>query len=53
MKLYVGVTDYDWLTILKSAKCEEVNFWKPGASTNFKLPSSEFLHWHNDHIYLG
>lgn len=35
MKMYVGVTDYDWYTILKENKCEEVNFWTPGA-TPFK-----------------
>lgn len=36
MKIYVGVTDYDWYSILKQEKCDEVNFWKPGGNTNFK-----------------
>lgn len=35
MKLYVGVTDYDWYSILKESNCDEVNFWRPGGSTNF------------------
>ena len=45
MKMYVGVTDYDWYTILKAEKCEEVNFWKPGGKTNFKAvdPNDMFL----------
>jgi putative restriction endonuclease len=33
--MYVGVTDYDWYTILKEASYEEVNFWKPGGNTSF------------------
>lgn len=36
MKMYVGITDYDWFKTLKQANCEEVNFWKPGGRTNFK-----------------
>lgn len=36
MKMYVGVTDPDWFKTLKEAKCEEVNFWKPGGKTNFR-----------------
>jgi putative restriction endonuclease len=36
MKMYVGITDYDWFKTLKQANCDEVNFWKPGGSTNFK-----------------
>ncbi len=35
MKFYIGVTDYNWYTLLKNSNCEEVNFWKPG-TTNFK-----------------
>jgi putative restriction endonuclease len=38
MKMFVGVTDYDWYTTLKENKCDEVNFWTPGA-TNFKALS--------------
>ncbi|MDD3893605.1 MAG: hypothetical protein PHU36_01085 [Syntrophomonadaceae bacterium] len=36
MKMYVGITDYDWFKTLKQANCEEVNFWKPGGRTNFR-----------------
>jgi putative restriction endonuclease len=36
MKMYVGITDYDWFKTLKKANCDEVNFWKPGGRTNFK-----------------
>lgn len=45
MKIYVGVTDYDWFTILKNAKCDEVNFWRPGTGTNFSAlqPNDLFL----------
>jgi putative restriction endonuclease len=37
MKMYVGITDYDWFKTLKQADCDEVNFWKPGGRTNFKV----------------
>ena len=36
LKMYVGITDYDWFKTLKQANCDEVNFWKPGGKTNFK-----------------
>ena len=36
MKIYVGITDFDWFKTLKQANCDEVNFWKPGGRTNFK-----------------
>lgn len=36
MKLYVGITDYEWYITLKRANCEEVNFWKPGGNTSFR-----------------
>lgn len=36
MKMYVGITDYDWFKTLKEEKSDEVNFWKPGGKTNFK-----------------
>lgn len=38
MKMYVGVTDYDWYTTLKENRCDEVNFWTPGTA-NFKALS--------------
>lgn len=36
MKIYVGVTDYEWYSILKEENCYEVSFWKAGGKTNFK-----------------
>ncbi|MCO6512342.1 MAG: hypothetical protein J5I65_16275 [Aridibacter famidurans] len=37
---YIGITDRDWFDTLKSASglagLDEVNFWKPGGSTNFR-----------------
>ncbi len=36
MKMFVGITDYDWFTELKQANCDEINFWRPGGQTNFK-----------------
>lgn len=58
MRLYVGVTDYDWYQTLRQANCEEVNFWKPGGKTNFKaLDEGELflfkLHSPNDYIVGG
>ena len=44
MRMYVGVTDKDWFGLLREAKCDEVNFWKPGTG-NFKAlePNDLFL----------
>lgn len=58
MKMYVGVTDYEWYSILKEEKCEEVNFWKPGGKTNFKaLNTNDMflfkLHSPNNYIVGG
>jgi len=36
MRMYVGITDFDWFKVLKRENCDEVNFWKPGGSTNFR-----------------
>jgi len=36
VKMYVGITDYEWFRTLKQEKCDEVNFWKPGGKTSFK-----------------
>ena len=36
MRMYAGITDFDWFKTLKKANCDEVNFWKPGGRTNFK-----------------
>ncbi len=54
MKMYIGVTDFDWYQILKSEKCDEVNFWTPGAR-NFKAlePNDLFLFkLHHPHNYI-
>ena len=37
MKSYVGVTDFDWFELLRrQPDLEEVNFWQPGGSRQFK-----------------
>lgn len=46
MKFYVGVTDLDWFKFLaSSAPHEEVNFWQPSASRQFRAlqPGELFL----------
>jgi len=41
VKLYVGITDYDWFKLHSSKESvDEVNFWRPSSGTNFKV-----LHW--------
>jgi len=35
MKLYVGVTDYDWFRLLKERQPEEINFWQPNSDRVF------------------
>ena len=42
MKLYIGITDSNWIKTVSTEKCEEVNFWKPGTS-NFKALSKDDL----------
>lgn len=36
---YIGVTDYDWFTFLRAIEppADEVNFWRPGSETSFKV----------------
>lgn len=34
--IYVGITDYDWFLFLKRIRPDEVNFWQPNSSRNFK-----------------
>lgn len=37
MKLWVGITDYDWFKLHSSKEsAEEVNFWRPSSQANFK-----------------
>lgn len=46
MKAYVGVTDFDWFELLsRQAGLDEVNFWQPGGSRQFKAlsPGELFL----------
>lgn len=46
MKLYVGITDYDWYSLHAAKKSvEEVNFWRPSATASFKAlqPGELFL----------
>lgn len=45
MRLYVGVTDGDWFCQLQALQPDEVNFWRPGARSNFRVlqPGEPFL----------
>ncbi|HXI13800.1 MAG TPA: HNH endonuclease [Thermoanaerobaculia bacterium] len=38
MRGFIANTDYDWFTYLRSLEpaVDEVNFWKPGAASNFR-----------------
>jgi len=58
MKMYVGLTDFDWYSTLKNSNCDEVNFWKPGGRINFKALSEGDLflfklHSPNNYIVGG
>lgn len=58
MKMYVGITDYDWYSILRNENCDEVNFWKPSGNINFRaLETNELflfkLHSPNNYIVGG
>jgi putative restriction endonuclease len=37
MKLYAGITDADWFRYLRERNAEEMNFWRPRATTKFKI----------------
>ncbi len=38
MKLYVGITDFDWFSLHASKDyVDEVNFWRPSSQANFKV----------------
>jgi putative restriction endonuclease len=45
MKLWVGVTDKDWLRYLSRINPDEVNFWQPSGSRTFRAlePGEPFL----------
>ena len=36
MRIYVGVTDYEWFTLLRARQPNEVNFWQPNSARNFR-----------------
>lgn len=37
MKFYLGVTDNNWYKYLSQINPEDVNFWQPGGTVNFKV----------------
>lgn len=45
MKLWVGVTDKEWFDYLTLQRPDEVNFWQPSGSRNFRVlqPGEPFL----------
>jgi putative restriction endonuclease len=46
VKLFIGITDYDWFTLHASKQnVEEVNFWRPSPQAPFKVlqPGEPFL----------
>jgi putative restriction endonuclease len=46
MKAFIGVTDFDWYSFLSTIQgLDEVNFWQPSASSQFKAlqPGQPFL----------
>ena len=57
MKIWIGITDRNWFEQLKSQAPEEVNFWQPGGTTNFKVLPEEglflFKLHHPDNYIVG
>ena len=45
MKIWVGITDWDWYQFLRLRKPDEVNFWQPSSGRRFKVlqPGEPFL----------
>jgi putative restriction endonuclease len=45
MTFYIGTTDYNWFDYLKRIAPEDVNFWRPGGKSSFKVlqPGAPFL----------
>jgi putative restriction endonuclease len=45
MKLWVGVTDEDWFSLLSRVRPDEVNFWQPSGTRTFRAlqPGELFL----------
>ena len=40
MKFYLGVTDNNWYNYLSKINPEDINFWQPGGTVNFKVLAS-------------
>ena len=40
MKIWVGITDEDWFNRLSMLRPDEVNFWQPSGSRNFRALQS-------------
>src|SRR4030065_2430241 len=58
MKIWIGVTDEDWFDYLTRLEPDEVNFWQPSGSRNFRVlqPGEPFhfkLHSPNNYIVGG
>jgi putative restriction endonuclease len=57
MKIWIGITDRNWFEQLKGQAPEEVNFWQPGGTTNFKVLPEEglflFKLHHPDNYIVG
>lgn len=45
MRFYLGVTDNKWYKYLSKISPEDINFWQPGGTVNFKIlqPGAPFL----------
>jgi putative restriction endonuclease len=57
MKIWVGITDKDWYQFLLHRRPDEVNFWQPSASRQFRVlqPGEPFLFklHHPDNYIVG
>jgi len=58
MKFFLAVTDDDWFHFLAHHEPDEVNFWRPSSTTNFKAinegaPFLFKLHSPNDYVVGG
>lgn len=55
MKFYLGVTDINWYNYLSKINPEDINFWKPGGQTDFKIlsPGEPFLFKLKVHNVIG
>ena len=45
MKLYPGITDFDWYSFLAEQQPDEVNFWRPSPAQRSRVldPAGLFL----------